>query len=139
MISKNYKSEHKRDLSDAARERVYRDIELNAVHERFTIGTTVSYSSVGEAGVTAGLGENGTIINIAETSTLVKVDWEKSEPSWIDARVLIKLENNNLSCNRCGHIWFPRSTNKPKWCPKCNSPYWDKLRRKDTARRNRRP
>src|SRR4051812_48348200 len=38
----------------------------------------------------------------------------------------------NVNCLRCGHSWQPR---KPviKWCPKCNSPYWNKPRRKDLA------
>ncbi|MDD4875877.1 MAG: hypothetical protein PHQ86_01915 [Dehalococcoidales bacterium] len=34
-----------------------------------------------------------------------------------------------LSCHRCGHRWFPRSPVTPKWCPKCNSPYWSKPRK----------
>jgi len=33
-----------------------------------------------------------------------------------------------LKCKRCDHQWIPRSPNKPKVCPKCNSPYWDKER-----------
>ena len=28
-------------------------------------------------------------------------------------------------CLRCGGKWIPRTEN-PKFCPKCNSPYWDK-------------
>lgn len=31
-----------------------------------------------------------------------------------------------LKCLRCGHSWIPRRPLKPKVCPKCNSPYWDK-------------
>jgi len=34
-----------------------------------------------------------------------------------------------LRCLRCGHTWFPRRKQKPKNCPKCISPYWDKERR----------
>ena len=34
-----------------------------------------------------------------------------------------------LGCTRCGHTWIPRSPNKPKYCPCCNSPYWDQPRR----------
>ena len=33
-----------------------------------------------------------------------------------------------LKCNRCNHSWHPRSSNEPKNCPKCNSPYWNKDR-----------
>ena len=34
-----------------------------------------------------------------------------------------------LKCLRCGHKWYPRSKDKPKVCPHCKSPYWDKPRR----------
>jgi predicted Zn-ribbon and HTH transcriptional regulator len=29
-------------------------------------------------------------------------------------------------CLRCGHVWIPRKKEKPRVCPKCKSPYWDK-------------
>lgn len=35
-----------------------------------------------------------------------------------------------LSCTRCHHSWIPRSKNIPKVCPSCNSPYWNKERRR---------
>lgn len=36
-----------------------------------------------------------------------------------------------VKCLRCGHQWFPRyEGKKPKFCAKCNSPYWDKPRQK---------
>ena len=41
--------------------------------------------------------------------------------------------NYNLptnKCKRCGHTWIPRSPNVPKVCPSCNSPYWNKDRKK---------
>lgn len=38
---------------------------------------------------------------------------------------------NKYSCNRCGHSWYPRSEQIPKWCPKCKSPYWNKERVKN--------
>jgi|GEM_PF-5650000 len=30
-----------------------------------------------------------------------------------------------LSCLRCGNEWFPRSTRRPKACPRCRSLKWD--------------
>jgi len=33
-------------------------------------------------------------------------------------------------CERCGHEWFPRNDEKPRVCPKCKSPYWDKPKSK---------
>jgi predicted Zn-ribbon and HTH transcriptional regulator len=38
-------------------------------------------------------------------------------------KAMIKLPE--FKCTRCGHKWIPR-TRKPKYCPGCNSPYWDK-------------
>ncbi len=36
-------------------------------------------------------------------------------------------------CERCGHDWRPAKMrslndmkNEPRWCPACNSPYWNK-------------
>ena len=29
-------------------------------------------------------------------------------------------------CLRCGHLWWPRTAERPRTCPKCRSPYWDK-------------
>lgn len=31
-------------------------------------------------------------------------------------------------CERCGHVWAPRTERRPTICPKCKSPYWDKPR-----------
>ena len=35
-----------------------------------------------------------------------------------------------LGCRcRCGHEWLPRTKgDKPRVCPKCKSPYWNKPR-----------
>ena len=33
-----------------------------------------------------------------------------------------------LQCNRCKISWIPRIEGRPKWCPSCHSPYWDKER-----------
>jgi len=32
------------------------------------------------------------------------------------------------TCERCGHKWLPRREEKPRVCPNCNSPYWDRPR-----------
>lgn len=32
---------------------------------------------------------------------------------------------NGCRC-RCGHEWLPRTSSKPRVCPRCKSPYWDK-------------
>ena len=52
-----------------------------------------------------------------------------------------------FQCTRCGHVWAPRGgilvgavteDEKPKVCPRCKSPYWDRPRRRpvDSSRRN---
>lgn len=34
-----------------------------------------------------------------------------------------------LRCTRCDNEWVPRvAGRKPKNCPRCNSPYWDRAR-----------
>jgi len=43
-----------------------------------------------------------------------------------------------LKCKRCGHEWHPRRTVKPKVCPKCKSPYWDRdYSRRDVVERRK--
>ena len=37
-------------------------------------------------------------------------------------------------CYRCNHKWVPRDDETPRVCPKCKSPYWDKLRKRDLAK-----
>jgi hypothetical protein len=33
-------------------------------------------------------------------------------------------------CQRCGHEWVPKNkVQKPRVCPKCKNPYWDRPRR----------
>ena len=36
-----------------------------------------------------------------------------------------------LHCLRCLYDWWPRLETAPKYCPQCNSPYWNKERMKD--------
>ena len=33
------------------------------------------------------------------------------------------------TCERCGHKWITKTKEKPRVCPKCKSPYWDKPRK----------
>jgi hypothetical protein len=33
-------------------------------------------------------------------------------------------------CQRCGHEWVPKNKGqKPRVCPKCKNPYWDRPRK----------
>lgn len=36
-------------------------------------------------------------------------------------------------CLRCGHQWMPRTRERPRACPKCKSPWWDRDRRERKA------
>lgn len=38
--------------------------------------------------------------------------------------------NDTLFCFRCYHTWKKRRVENPKTCPKCNSPYWNRPRKK---------
>lgn len=42
----------------------------------------------------------------------------------------MKIKLHKFKCNRCGHVWIPRKENEPERCPKCNSPYWNKKRKR---------
>ena len=43
----------------------------------------------------------------------------------------------NQACYRCGKTWWPRTPSKPKRCPRCKTPYWDRPRReKDQTPKN---
>lgn len=37
-----------------------------------------------------------------------------------------------LNCLRCSYVWLPRTVERPIKCPKCQSPYWNKMRRVPT-------
>ena len=32
-------------------------------------------------------------------------------------------------CQRCEHKWIPYLEDRPRVCPKCKSPYWDRPRK----------
>lgn len=38
-------------------------------------------------------------------------------------------------CYRCLHKWVQREEEKPRICPKCKSPYWDKPRQKEKKKK----
>lgn len=41
-----------------------------------------------------------------------------------------KIKLDGWKCLRCKHQWVPNSPDrKPKVCPKCKSPYWDRERK----------
>ena len=45
---------------------------------------------------------------------------------------MTKIKVDAYQCERCEHIWVPRSYIKePKVCPKCKSPYWNVPRQKE--------
>lgn len=45
-----------------------------------------------------------------------------------------------LVCTRCGHTWYPRRSTPPGICPKCKTPYWNRVRvdRRPSPRRRTR-
>ena len=40
----------------------------------------------------------------------------------------VKVEVDGYRCTRCGHEWLPRKDEKPRVCPRCKSPFWDRER-----------
>ena len=42
---------------------------------------------------------------------------------------LVELRMLGFRCERCDHAWIPPNPAKPKVCPKCKTPYWDRPRR----------
>lgn len=45
------------------------------------------------------------------------------------------INNDNITfCNRCYHSWKRRKDSIPKRCPRCKSPYWNKLRKRISER-----
>ena len=45
---------------------------------------------------------------------------------------MAKITLQGYQCERCGHQWVPRqeTTEEPKVCPKCKSPYWNTPRQR---------
>jgi predicted Zn-ribbon and HTH transcriptional regulator len=46
-----------------------------------------------------------------------------------------KVMSEGYKCERCGHTWVSSAKIKetPTICPKCKSPYWNKLRKVDST------
>jgi predicted Zn-ribbon and HTH transcriptional regulator len=48
---------------------------------------------------------------------------------------MAKIRLWGYQCERCEHQWVPvKQDEKPKVCPKCKSPYWDRPRRDAEAK-----
>ena len=60
------------------------------------------------------------------------LEWYLPQKSLFAMRVdqFQKIIDSKLECLRCGHTWLPRSGKLPGVCPKCNSPYWNRPRRR---------
>jgi uncharacterized OB-fold protein len=49
-----------------------------------------------------------------------------------------KVQLWGFQCTRCGRKWLPRDIDDPPAvCPKCKSPYWDRLRQVDKTEKTR--
>ncbi len=46
----------------------------------------------------------------------------------MDAKPIGMVPLQGCRC-RCGHEWLPRNDEKPRVCPKCKSPNWDRPKR----------
>lgn len=40
-----------------------------------------------------------------------------------------RIKIDGYLCERCAHKWPGRSSEEPKVCPKCKSPYWNRPRK----------
>ena len=46
-----------------------------------------------------------------------------------------KVTISEYTCERCGHEWRPRlRAQKPRTCPSCKSPYWDRPAKEKKAK-----
>jgi predicted Zn-ribbon and HTH transcriptional regulator len=41
------------------------------------------------------------------------------------------------TCMRCGWGWWPKKPGKPRVCPSCKSPYWDRERTLNIQKRKK--
>jgi predicted Zn-ribbon and HTH transcriptional regulator len=48
-------------------------------------------------------------------------------------RAVARVTLDGFRCERCEHVWVPRTkdtTDEPRVCPKCKSPYWNRPRQR---------
>ncbi len=74
--------------------------------------------------------------------TLSEFVWFDNPPAGKDLELLLEVADDALeqydselelpihTCLRCSREWIPRAPDRPKVCPGCHSPYWDKPRRR---------
>lgn len=41
-----------------------------------------------------------------------------------------------MRCSRCMHAWWPKGNVVPKVCPRCKSPYWNRVRSRRKENKN---
>ncbi len=47
----------------------------------------------------------------------------------------VEIKLKGFRCQRCRHEWVPNSTTQePRVCPKCKSPYWNIKRKKEITK-----
>lgn len=45
---------------------------------------------------------------------------------------MVRITLPGWKCERCGHEWRGKTSEPPKCCGKCKSPYWQSPRKKET-------
>ena len=82
--------------------------------------------------------ENDSLLNIFKHLKIHHGVILTDNENWVSDKVRQRWELPTLKCKRCGHTWHPHRPQKPKVCPKCTSPYWDKeYSRPDMLEKNR--
>lgn len=74
--------------------------------------------------------ERETGIDVSDLAVVSEHQGRRVLRTLTDGDRKIYIVTDLLNCTRCGHVWTPRVKDRPKFCPKCNSPYWDKERQK---------
>jgi len=41
----------------------------------------------------------------------------------------VKIQVDGYQCTRCKYKWIPRKKDYPRVCPRCHSPWWDRVRK----------
>ncbi|MCK9599444.1 MAG: hypothetical protein PHG35_09330 [Dehalococcoidales bacterium] len=74
--------------------------------------------------------ENETGIDVVDMAVVTAPGSRRVLKIISDGKKELFIVTSLLHCQRCLHNWKPRGDTAPKFCPKCNSPYWDSPRRK---------